>query len=315
MARKPRIHFRGAVYHVLLSGFETQPVFKSVADRNTWLKLTEDGVDRFGYQVHAYYLGRDVVQMAIRVVDVPLSKIMQNLSFRYTRYYNKKNQHQGQLFHGRYKAVLIDPDQYLADLVRFIHNAPLRQARASDPAQFKWSSHAAYADSRAVPQWLNTDTVLTGFGKNDKNAREAFCRFVFDGRQEGERQDLLSGTNGVRILGDERFVKKALKPKKVATPPITLNRLVKQLCREEGVPETRLADLSRKRHESQLRQLITYLAIELNLASLTNMAQRFNRDLTTMSRNQRHFRDRLNTDPALQKKVRSLRRQAMSSNA
>ena len=43
-----------------------------------------------------------------------------NLSFRYTRYFNKKHERQGALFHGRYKAILIEPEAYLNDLVRYI---------------------------------------------------------------------------------------------------------------------------------------------------------------------------------------------------
>ena len=313
MARKPRIHFAGAVYHVTLTGLDQQTIFKNVADRRAWESLIEEGAQRFGHTLHAYCWARNHVQMAIQVGEAPLSKVMQNLSFRYTRYFNKQHQREGALFQGRYKAILIDPDEYLNDLVRYIHNNPIRNTTAKTADAAKWTSHQAYLDAGKQPAWLTTATVLSSFGKTDKASRKAFAKFVDAGRDEGERLDLMRGTDGGRLLGGPRFVKKALKPVKPTPRLMTLNQLVKQVCKEEGIKESALKSESRARHESRIRQTITYLAMELEVASLTAMAERFNRDLTTMSRNQRYYRDRLNDDPELQKHVRKLERQLRAS--
>ncbi len=312
MARKPRIHFPGAVYHVILRGLDDQTIFKGVADRRAWERLVEEGADRFGHTIHAYCWAKDHVQLAVQVSESPLSKVMQNLSFRYTRYYNKQHNRQGPLFHGRYKAILIDPDEYLNDVVGYIHNNPVRNGSAKSADDGKWSSHAAYMGKESSPSWLTHSKVLASFGKTDKTARTAFNRFVDAARKEGERVDLMRGNEGGRVLGNPRFVKKALKPVKAAPRPMTLNQLVKRVCREEGIKEPALKNESRARRESQIRQTITYLAMEMDIATLTALAERFNRDLTTMSRNQRYYRDKLAADADLQKRVRKLRRQVLS---
>lgn len=312
MARKSRIHFPGAVYHVILSGLEQQPVFKGVADRRFWESLIADGVSRFGHSVHAFCWSRNHVQIAIQVKDVPLSKVMQNLTFRYTRYFNAIHGRKGALFHGRYKAIVIDEATYLNDLVRYIHNNPVRNGQSKSAENAKWTSHAAYLDDAIRPEWLTTSLVLKTFGKTDKAARRSFAGFVQQGLNEGERPDLMRGTAGGRILGDEKFARKALKPTKPAVRLVTLNQLVKRVCREEGVKEAELATASRARAQSKIRQTITYLAMELDVASLTDMANRFNRDLTTMSRNQRYYRDRLTADKPLQQHVRKLRRNVLA---
>lgn len=312
MARKPRIHFSGAVYHVILAGLDQQVVFKSVADRRHWESLIADGVSRFGHTIHGYCWAKNHVQIAIQVKDAPLSKVMQNLTFRYTRYFNANHGRKGPLFHGRYKAIVIDADQYLNDLVQYIHNNPVRNGQAKTASQGKWTSHAGYLDSTAQPDWLSTSVVLKSFGSNDKSARKSFAQFVDAARAEGERPDLMKGGEGGRILGDEKFSRKALKPAKVIAKPVTLNQLVKRVCREEGIKEAQLITPSRARTESQIRQTITYLAMELNVASLTDMAKRFNRDLTTMSRNQRYYRDKLGENKPLQKRVRKLKRDLLA---
>ena len=312
MARKSRIHFRGAVYHVILTGLEQQAVFKGVADKRFWESLIADGVGRFGHSVHAFCWSRDHLQMAVQVKDVPLSKIMQNLTFRYTRYFNAVHGRKGALFNGRYKAIVIDEGIYLNDLVRYIHNNPVRNGQSKSADSAKGTSHAAYLDAAKQPEWLTTSAVLRSFGKSDKAARRAFASFVQQGSNEGERQDLMKGTTGGRILGDKKFAKKALKPAKPTIRPVTLNQLVKRVCREEGVKEAELVTESRARAQSKIRQTITYLAMELDVATLTDMANRFNRDLTTMSRNQRYYRDRLVADKPLQKHVQKLRRNVLA---
>ena len=307
MARKSRIHFSNAVYHVLLKGLNDRLVFRSVNDRRVWEALVAEGCQRFGHKVHAFCWLKGQVQLAVQVADAPLSKIMQNLSFRYTRYYNSEYGCHGSLFHGRYKAIVIDPAVYLNDLVRYIHNAPVRDGLSQSASNYKWSSHVVYLGKVTKP-WVSTQTVLASFGKNTRAALMQYRKFVESGKNEGERSDLLRGSDGGRLLGDARFARKALKPIKRPVKPATLNQLVKIVCKAEGVKELELKSASRARRESQIRQSIAYLAIELNIANLTALATRFNRDLTTMSRNQRHYRDRLVEDQNLQKKVKQLKR-------
>lgn len=64
--------------------------------------------------------------MAIQVAEEPLAKIMQNLSFRYARWQNKRLARTGHLFQRRYEAILVDADSYLLELVRYIHLNPVR---------------------------------------------------------------------------------------------------------------------------------------------------------------------------------------------
>ena len=179
--------------------------------------------------------------------------------------------------------------------------------RAKSAADYKWSSHRVYVGTEEQ-DWVTTDTVLGTFGKTSKTAVKNFARFVDAGRDEGDRPDLMRGSDGGRLLGSAKFAKKALKPRKAPVRTVTLNQLVKTICKEEGVKEAVLKNESRARRESQIRQTITYLATELDVASLTALADRFNRDLTTMSRNQRYFRDRLVDDGELAKHVKRLRR-------
>ena len=79
------------------------------------------GLERFGHRIHGFCCMSNHFHLAVQAAEEPLSRIMQNLAFRYTRWANKKQSRTGHLFQGRYKALLVDADSYLLELVHYIH--------------------------------------------------------------------------------------------------------------------------------------------------------------------------------------------------
>lgn len=304
MARKPRIHFKGAIYHVVLIGQDDATIFKSVADRKDWESLVAEGCQRFGHKVLAYSWMNKQANLVIRVGDAPLSRIMQNLSFRYTRAYNKRHGFEGPLFRGRYKAILIDPDAYLGELVSYVHSIPVRAGKAKNAVDFRWSSHAEYLNGKG-PEWLDTEQALSHFGSTNRTAVTAFKKFVLAGKSAPELVELSRGNEGGRLLGDKKFLKKVLKPIHKKASTVSLAQIVRYVCQQEKIKEAELKTPSRSRRISRMRQLITCIAMDLEVASLTDMAKRYNRDLTTMSRNQRYFREKLAEDAPQQQKLKA----------
>ncbi len=88
MARKPRVHYPGALYHVILRGNAGQLIFDDDQDRTRFYLLTQEGSERFGHRIHAFCLMSNHIHLAIQVGAAALSRILKNLSFRYTRRIN-----------------------------------------------------------------------------------------------------------------------------------------------------------------------------------------------------------------------------------
>ncbi len=168
MALKPRIHYPGACYHVILRGNGGQDIFFSSKDRTKFYLLLQEGIEGFEHRIHAFCLMTNHVHLVVQVGEAPLSKIMQNVTFRYTRYINSRKIRIGHLFQGRYKALLIDIDTYMLELVRYIHNNPVRAKITETEDQYIFSSHESYLGKNNVP-WLTTDFVLSQFAKQKKN--------------------------------------------------------------------------------------------------------------------------------------------------
>ena len=284
MARQPRVHVRGGFYHVIVRGNGGQPIFLHDADHLHLYQLLQEGTARFGYRVHGFCCMPNHLHLALQVGQVPLSKIMQNLSVRYTGWLNRRTKRMGHLFQGRYKALLVDADAYLLALIRYIHRNPVRAALVKEPADYRWSGHRAYVGLESLP-WLTTDWVLSLFESRAGVARTRYEEFVDRGSQEGHRKEFHRGGEDARILGDEEFIHKALERESAPTGRrVSFDRVVARVCQVYRLPQGALRGGNRNRVAAEARAVIGYLAVETGCATLTDVARRFGRDVSTLSK-------------------------------
>jgi len=204
MGRPLRIAFDGAHYHVTSRGNEGKDVFKSQKDREQFLLYLESAVFRYGAVIHAYCLMSNHYHLLLETPLGNLSQIMKHINGAYTNYFNIKRKRCGHLFQGRYKAILIDADEYAKELSRYIHLNPVRARMVPRPEEYRWSSYLDYIGERNRPEWLKTAFLLDCFGKG-MNACENYRRFVED-LIEGEYESPLNGATAETILGSEGFV-------------------------------------------------------------------------------------------------------------
>jgi putative transposase len=281
MARKPRLHVPGGVYHVMLRGNAGQDIFFADGDRAVFNLLVQEGSERFAYRVHGFCLMNNHVHLLIQVGDVPLSRGLQNLSFRYTRWINRQRGQIGHLFQGRYKAVLVDADAYLLELVRYIHLNPVRAGLVTDPAAYPWSGHRSYLGLEEL-SWLYPEWVLGQFAKRLATCRQRYAAFVAAGITQGHRPEFHGGDDDARVLGEDRFLAQVLEAP-LGLPPPTLDAIVDEVCARRGIREEDLGGPARARLPAQARGEIGWIARQTGAATLTEVARRFRRDIATLS--------------------------------
>jgi putative transposase len=203
MARKPRIQFEGAFYHVITRGNQRQKIFKDEEDYRQYLEIVSRYKDLYKFRLYAYVLMNNHVHLLIETGETPLSKILQGINQSYTCRFNRKYKTVGHLFQGRYKAILCDRDSYLHSLVKYIHLNPVRARVVKTPEEYEWSSHSAYIKPvrRSI---LDEDQVLRMFSEYKGRARQLYQEYISDGIAV-KREDIYT-TIDKRILGDERFI-------------------------------------------------------------------------------------------------------------
>jgi REP element-mobilizing transposase RayT len=307
MSRKPRIHFSGAIYHVMLRGNGGRDIFSSSADRSKMLFLLQEGVERFGHRIHAFCLMSNHVHLVMEVGEIPLSKIIQNLSFRYTRYVNAINKESGHLFQGRYKAILIDADSYLLQLVRYIHCNPVRAKLVRHCEEFQWSSHGAYSGNVSIP-WLTTDLVWRQFADQPHKAIMGYNDFVRQGESEERRRDFHSGSSEGRILGDDVFVEQALmNTEERFQQRHSLEQIVEAVCAVYEISPSVLSEPGKHRDGSEARAVAAMFVLGSTNLKLADLAGILHRELSGLSQASSRLRKRLPEDGCLAEQVEKVR--------
>jgi putative transposase len=305
MPRKSRIHFPGALYHVILRGNAGTAVFIDDKGRHHFYDLIQQGIERFGYRIHAFCLMTNHVHLLIQVGAVPLSRIIHNLSLRYTVWLNRRHGRIGHLFHGRYKGILVDADNYLVELVRYIHLNPVRAAMVKLPEEYVWSGHRALTGEDQIP-WLTTDHVLSQLGTNIVTARRRYQNFVYEALQEGQRKEFGQGTHEGRILGDDTFAEEALRSTCGEAAPPTIDHVLSEVCNHYGITEVEMAMAAKLRRPSEARAVAALLVREIPGLSLTALGVRMRREVSALSRAARVLADKVRTDQAIASELKPL---------
>lgn len=285
MARKQRIHVAGALYHVILRGNNAQPIFRDDKDRYRLQDLIEEGTRRFGYQLLGYCWMGNHIHAAVQVGRVSLSAAMHNLSFRYTGYFNWRHKRIGHVFQGRYKAILVDSDSYLLQLVRYIHMNPVRARLVGDPGAWEWSSHRAYLGEAGAPPWLATGPVLGRFHTHEQRARAAYRKFMGTPEELMSPLDFKRGNQKIAVLGSDLFAHRM--ERKAGQEPLRDEfrtvHIVEAVCAAAGISDDALCG-SRRAVAVDARAAAAHLVATSGDGNLTALARMLGRDPSTLSR-------------------------------
>lgn len=242
MTRPLRIEYPGAVYHVTPRGDARRPIFRTEEDRVLFLEVLASIVSRFHWLCHAYCLMDNHYHLVLETPEGNLSRGMRHLNGVYTQRFNRRYRKPGHVFQGRYKAIVVERESYLLELCRYVVLNPVRAKAAATPEAWRWSSYRATAGYADAPDYLETDWILSHFGKTRKTAQRHYREFVRAGEKNGRPWDHLRGQV---YLGDDPFV---MAMKNLVRKSETLEE-IPRIQRYAGRPELRELFQSRGRYE------------------------------------------------------------------
>ncbi len=205
MSRQLRIEYPAAYYHVTARGNERKDIFKSNRDREEFLEYLQSAVERYGAIIHVWCLMNNHYHLLLETPQGNLSQVMQHVNGAYTNYFNTKRKRSGHLFQGRYKAILVEADEYAVELPRYIHLNPVRIGAVADPEQYRWSSCVDYVGCRKTYAWLKRDFILGYFGAVESEAIPKYRNSVKDMLEKDVPSPLANAAIGT-ILGTPEFV-------------------------------------------------------------------------------------------------------------
>jgi hypothetical protein len=141
----------------------------------------------------------------IETLDANLSIGMRQMNGVYTQRYNRRHRKAGHIFQGRFKAILVQKENYLLELCRYVVLNPVRARTVERPGAWRWSSYQPTAGLRKRPGYLTTDWILGLFNSKRTIAQKQYRAFVQEGIHRVSPWDQLQGQV---LLGEEGFVER-----------------------------------------------------------------------------------------------------------
>ena len=318
MSRSWRIEYEGALYHLLSRGNEGKVIFDDDRDRKTFLKTIGEMSERFAIRVYAYVLMGNHYHLMVQTERANLKKAMHWFGTTYTQRFNIRHSRKGHLFQGRYKSIIVQNDAYLLQLSCYIHRNPLRAGLVKRLANYRWSSYLSYAYGRKVPEWLQTELILSQFKSEDpyKTYREKVQRYA--GEEERLWEDLRHGL----ILGSREFVETIRKeflppePHRAITQQIQVakhHKPVLILQKAERILKCDVKHLSKTGRlsgtEKEKRDMMVYLIWKTGALTNEKIGQLFGLSYSAVSHAVKSFKGRLLLDQELAAKFNNLNSQ------
>ncbi len=283
MPRQARIDVPGTLYHVMSRGIERRAIFFEEADYLDFQERLYVWLRKCGAKCLAWCLMPNHFHLLLLRGERPLSEFMHHAMTGYAVNFNIRHGRVGHLFQNRYKAIICDIEQYLRELVPYIHLNPLRAELVKDLAGlagYRWCGHGAVATG--VPDGiLDEGLLLEHFGGGDKSPRAAYMELMAEKAAEGKSTGALGtfrhdaeAVSDPRVLGDSDFVEAILRAadEKMNRPPKSRDELLVEAARITGVEAPDILRRTRNRRAARARAIYCHLCREERI-SLAELAE------------------------------------------
>ena len=205
MARPLRIQYPNAWYHVMNRARRGQFAFPLKEDKLAFVYLLKETSDMFNLNVSAWCLMENHYHLLVQTPEANLARCMRHINGVYTQKYNFRHECDGTLFRGRYKSILVDADNYLLQLVRYIHRNPIRAGLVERLSQYDWSSHKAYLSQSKDWDWMYKDFILEMLANSRSTRLRKYKQFV-NRNDSPDVCSFLERKNPPSIMGEKSFI-------------------------------------------------------------------------------------------------------------
>lgn len=282
MPRVARLDVPGLLQHVIVRGVERREIFVDDHDRSQFLDRLSGLLGETETRCYAWALIPNHFHLLLLPTRFELAVLMRRLLTGYAVTFNLIHQRVGHLFQNRYKSVVCDKENYLLELVRYIHLNPIRSGLVrtlEELDQYPWSGHSVLIGYRTLEGQV-VDEVLEHFGRTLSRARRKYRDFVSDGLGVGWRGELagwrvkekLGSKRNVeesvvvdsRILGDRVFADRVLRNRRLSERgrvSASLSELIGRVSSILGVDEELIRQPSKIRSLAEARGIISYIGV------------------------------------------------------
>ena len=271
-----------------------QVIFTDDHDRTTYLEKLLHYCQEKAVNLLCYCLLSNHMHLLVETPQGNIPQMMQAFQTSYTVYFNQRHRHTGHVFEQRYKAFLVDRDNYLLQVSRYIHLNPVAARLVERPQDYRWSSYRRYLGERGE-EGFTRELILGQFGGQPKERILRYREFV-EGALKGEEKGVQLPVIKQAFVGDEDFVEQAqqkVKTGQAREGRYSLAVIVEAVCEVVGVQREELGRGTKEERLQRGRELFMYIARRYSGASLQEIIRWLGaRDVSTVSHGVRRAESR-----------------------
>lgn len=207
MPRKPRFFVPGVAVHIVQRGRSREPVFFEESDYLAFLGWLKEAALRYHCDVHAYALMTNHTHILATPADAQgITRMMQYVGRQYVPYVNHTYGSSGSIWEGRYKASLVQDDQYLLTCMRYIELNPVRAKMVRSPSKYRWSSYVCNGEA-AADELITPHALYSALGRGKVSQARAYKALFDDYIDRDTLVEIEAAWQTGTPLGDARFQK------------------------------------------------------------------------------------------------------------
>lgn len=281
-----RIHFPGAIYHVVNRGNNKADIFFDDKDYNVFLKQLNEVKQSKDFDLYSYCLMPNHFHLLIEVNQQSLSKIMQCLLTAYVMYFNSRYKRVGHLFQSRYKAIVCGKEEYLLRLVRYIHLNPVRAKMVKNINDYKWSSHQYYIN-KAGNKKLSVGKIFCYTGSSFSEGYKTYNNIMNEEYPE-ELEENFKKAYKSRVLGSDNFVKKivyeSMEPivKKETLNKLSLSEILNKILSKNKLSKDLFLSRSLSPLINKARKIFVFIAAKKHAYAPKEISDFIGRDVSVI---------------------------------
>ena len=293
MPRKMRLFVPGAIYHVYCRITRGEMTLANDNEAGNLFSEIQRAKERDNLIIFAWCILGNHYHVAMRTEAVPLWRTMASIQGRMSRQHNRRKRIRGPLWQNRYKAKIVDSQEYFNQLLAYIHLNPVAAGIVDDPAAYRWSGHGELIGLRKE-ELVDVDETLYSYAERRGDARRGYLEYI---RSCAEERWISDGTRYLpwwRGVKDDyetvtpsfgnRYVDYKGNPVEIDRPYLPLSRLLLLFCRYTGFSEQELASRSTRRSVANAHVLFVALAVLRYRHRVKEVAKALNKNPGSVSR-------------------------------
>ena len=239
MPRTARVESPTGYYHVMMRGNNREAIFYKNSEKRYFMELLQQQVDNKNIFLSAYCLMDNHVHLLICSGLQEMSEALKWINIKFASYYNYKYQRAGHVFQGRFRSETIDTEEYFLQVIRYIHNNPIKAKIVEDAQSYEWSSYSYYIGNKnSIIDATEIQKVIALFSNSIKN----FVSFHLE-EDDSEFLEISEDLQKEREERAQQIINRYLLQRDAGTGTkvlLDLERDVKEKIIKEMISKTRL---------------------------------------------------------------------------